>query len=599
MAISIGIALAHNRIDKTTAANIVGISSVLTPGAVTVEAHDTAWIEVVSIAAALAVALGIGTSVGVAGGASESTNIILGSTTASIEDSVIGTDAAKVASVDVEATSSSTIKAVVGAIAAAVAIGNNAVGVAIGIGVARNFIGYDPYPSSDYTYLSTAIVTTINVGNKVKITGNASTASGQPVTPTAPMYDDIYEYVGPASATPRFDWERTQTETVTLERGRRVRLANGNVYEFTSNTDLAGVNLSAQSDTYFTASTAWRQVSVLEAQDYMNPRLWKRVNLAPTPISVEAFTANTSIASSGAVQILATGTQIIDAVVFSAAVGIAAGVGAGIGVAGAGVYAENRIHGSVKAFVNGTRTGGSIDASTVTITATDASQIDATAVAAAVAVAIGGDLGVAVAIGITIAFNEVDVDVAAHATDATIETATGGDISIIARTLGSQRFSFTPGIDAGQLDDAAAAADDDPQTPATGCPGPTCAGDEAVADAADDAANLATLEGALRTAGHALTSGKWSTDVTLEPRYTSGAGVKDLVQGRHRPARRHRVRLRRRQSGRRQPRHRDLHRHHPLEDRPLGDGRRRRPGPGRRERSGVPLQGHVDTTPRS
>ena len=243
----------------------------------------------------------------------------------------------------------------------------------------------------------------------------------------------------------------------------------------------------------------------------------------------QAFTSDTSITATGAVEIHATGTQIIDAVVFSIALGLAAGVGAGIGVAGAGVYAENRILGSVKAYVNGTRTGGSIDASTVAITATDSSQIDATAVAAAVAVAIGGDLGVAVAIGITIAFNEVDVDVAAHATDATIETATGGDITIIARTLGGQRFTITPSLDAGHLDDAAAAEDDDPNT--TDNNAATTGDDEAVVDAAADAATLAALEAALKSAGQPLTSGKWSTDVTLEPRYTSGAGVKDLVRG--------------------------------------------------------------------
>ena len=491
------------------------------------------------------------------------------------------------ASVDVHATSSSTIKAVVGAVAAAVAIGKNAVGVAIGIGVARNFIGYDPYPSDDYTYLSTAIVTTIDVGNKVKITGNASVVEGQPVTPTAPMYDEIYEYVGPTAATPRFDWERTDDSGVMLERGRRVRLANGNVYEYVSATDLAGVNLSTQTDAYFTSSPAWRQVSVLEGQDYMNPRLWRQVNLNDTPISVQAFTSDTSITATGAVEIHASGTQIIDAMVFSIALGLAAGVGAGIGVAGAGVYAENRILGTVKALRRRHSHRRVIDAGTVTINATDSSQIDATAVAAAVAVAIGGDLGVAVAIGITIAFNEVDVDVAAHATDATIETATGGDITIIARTLGGQRFTVTPSLTSGDLDDAAAAADDDPNTTGT---------DEAVVDAAADAATLAALEAALKSAGQPLTSGKWSTDVTLEPRYTSGAGVKDLVRGDTvlhggtvyvfaSPPPRRRIRFCR-------PRRRDLHRSRPLEDRPLGDGRPRRPRPGRQQRPLVPPAGH-------
>ena len=434
VAISIGIALAHNRINKQTTASVVDIPSVSTPGAVIVGAHDTASIEVTSVAAALAVALGIGTSVGVAGGASESTNVILSRTSASIEGSNVGTTAAKVASVDVGADSSSRIKAIVGAVAASVAIGNNGVAVAIGIGIARNFIGYDPYPGATYDVLSTAVVDSLSTNQRVKITGNSTPNA----TPSAPMNDDVFQYIGTETFSPRFDHESSEGSKP-LSRGIRVKYVgatgangtNGAVYEFVSSTPRTA-NLTTEN---FTGAD-WRRVSALEGQDYLNPRLWKQVNVNKTPVSVQAFTQGSSIQTSGMLHVHASGAQVIDAIVFSAALGIAAGVGTGVGVSGAGVYAENRIVGTIKAFVNGTGSSG-ITAGSVRIDAADASQIHATAIAASLAVAIGGDLGVAIAIGLTIAFNEVDVDVDAHVASGTVTTAGTGTIEIKADTSGA------------------------------------------------------------------------------------------------------------------------------------------------------------------
>src|SRR5439155_13737980 len=90
VAVSIGLALAHNRIDKDVTASIVNIPVLHTGGHdVIVHASDAATIKVVSVAAAVSLAIG-GTAVGVAGGASESTNIILGRTNAFIENSAVG-----------------------------------------------------------------------------------------------------------------------------------------------------------------------------------------------------------------------------------------------------------------------------------------------------------------------------------------------------------------------------------------------------------------------------------------------------------------------------------------------------------------------------
>ncbi|MEO6651268.1 MAG: hypothetical protein ABIP17_01255, partial [Ilumatobacteraceae bacterium] len=585
ISISIGIALAHNRIDGRTSARIAGISSVLTPAAVSVTATDTSYIEVTSIAAALAVAVGLGISVGVAGGASESTNVILGATSASVESSTIGSASNPVASVVIGASSNSTIKAIVGAVAAAVAVGKNAVAVAIGIAVARNFIGEDPNSSTTAGFSSTDYLHTLTPHTKVKITGSTDSTA----TPSAPMYGDVFEYIGTNDLTPRFDWASDHADTVDLAKGRRVKLVgttagNGTVYEYTARADhestemsvaletgqwvrvgnevyrylgtsasavdlrgenyattpgrwvlvanpgsLTGVNLAAEDF----ALARWRKVGALEGQDFLNPQLWKQINLDQRPISVQAFIQTSTIHTDGLLHVHASGTQKIDAIVFSAALGLAAGVGAGVGVAGAGTYAENRIRSNVEAFTNAT----TATAATMKIEANDSSQIDAKGIAAAVAVAIGGDVGVAVAIGLTIAFNDVDVDVDAHAFASTLTTSRTsatptidfGDIVIRAVTSGAVRFDLVGNalITAANLDDATEAEDDDPNNNSD----PLLPGeDESIVDATNDSEVLKALEAAVN-AEFPLRSGKWNTDDTLQPLYTSKSGVHDLKRG--------------------------------------------------------------------
>jgi len=112
---------------------------------VIVRATDASKIEAVSFAAAVSVALSITSpAIGIAGGCSESTNIILSRTNAFIENSAIGSDTNKVGYLDLDASSTAEIHALIGAVAAGVAFGNTGVGVAVGVAVARNFIGWDP-----------------------------------------------------------------------------------------------------------------------------------------------------------------------------------------------------------------------------------------------------------------------------------------------------------------------------------------------------------------------------------------------------------------------------------------------------------------------
>ena len=205
IAVSVGLALAHNTIDKDVNASIVNVSSVLTnEGDITVRVDDDSEIEVYSFAVAVAVAVSGNISVAVAGGAAESTNIILTRSNAWISNSNLGTALEKVGKIDLDVDNSAKIDAVVGTIAASVALGKSAVGVAIGISVARNFIGWgiDDSVTGDYqTGTGLAQGRTLAQNQKVKVTEGARDG-------------DVYKYLGNNQTQPTATGNSTQTKSL-------------------------------------------------------------------------------------------------------------------------------------------------------------------------------------------------------------------------------------------------------------------------------------------------------------------------------------------------------------------------------------------------
>ncbi|MCA1683991.1 MAG: hypothetical protein LC708_02540, partial [Actinobacteria bacterium] len=480
ISVAVGISIAHNRIDKTTTATITNVPAVGTSDTVTVAAHDASSITVVTVAAAISIPVGGGTSVGVSGGAAESTNVVLGDTVATIDNSTLGTDAAKVGAVTVTADSTSTIRATVAGVAATVAVGNNAVGVAVGIAVARNFIGWDPDASVTSTTKSTSYLATVTPGTRVKIDSDTA------------LDGDVFEYLGPTGS-PRFDYTPRDGDgnavTITARKGVRVKASDGTVYEYTRQASQANVNLAT---TDFAASSSWRKVSALEGQDYTDPRRWKQVNLSKARVGVLASVHDSDVISKDALTITASGSQDVNAVVVAVAVGLAVGAGNAVGISGAGVYAANKIASAVQASID----GSDVHASTVTIKADDASRIEAVAGAASVAAAIGlGTVGVAVSIGLSIGFNEVDDQLAASIKDSRV-TSTGGTVAISATTHGGASFGLAvANLTASELDDATSADSDDADTAGV---------DEAAVDLAADTAVLQSIQAAFAAAGQPL-----------------------------------------------------------------------------------------------
>ncbi|MEY2514639.1 MAG: large repetitive protein, partial [bacterium] len=191
----------------------------------------------------------------------------------------------------------------------------------------------------------------------------------------------------------------------------------------------------------------------LTAADFSDTTIWEQLGLSAVPAGVQASVEDSSIASTGALALTATGSQRITAHVLS--MGQAISSEGAVTVGGAGVFAQNKIASHVKALIDGDGPTG-INVAGVTLIATDASGIEALAGAASIAGSARGPVAtVAVALAMTKALNEVGVDV-----DASIRNADQGDtalqgISLSATAAGRPLFEFT-GLTPLDLDAAAA-----------------------------------------------------------------------------------------------------------------------------------------------
>ncbi|MCO6459637.1 MAG: hypothetical protein J5I93_30345, partial [Pirellulaceae bacterium] len=424
VSLAIGLSLAFNTIDNEVAAYLQAVNSLLTQGGnVQVTATDESHIDARTIAAALALGAGVGgLGVAFAGGGAVAENVVLTTTDAFIQDSNLGSALSPVGSVDLDASSRSTISALVPAVAASVAVGSTTgVGVSIGIAVARNFVGHDLLPDGvAHDVLSDANPTSLVQGTRVKIKNG-------------PLGGDVYRYLGPTI------------------------------------TDPQGIDLDSLS--------------------YGDRTAWEQVNLRPAGAGAQAFIMDSSIVASGALTLDADGQQAIDAVVVAGSVAVAGGGTTGVGISGAGAYAENKIASRVKAFVDGDGATG-ITVQSARLIADDASSVRTIAGAASLAGALGGTAGVSIAVGLGIALNEVANEVAAYIENADQHfTSTSGHVTLSANSQGRPLFQLSAGelsaagLTFADLDDAAQADQDNPDTPAN----------EAEQDAAADQQTLSRL----------------------------------------------------------------------------------------------------------
>jgi len=436
VSVAIGVSFGHNMITSNVADYIASVDHrINASGDITVKADETSVINVVSSAAAVSAGFG-STGVAISGAGAEASNLILTKTNAYMQDSTIKHSN----SVEVIATNTSEIKAIIVSTAFAVAAGSTGVGISVGVSLAGNVIGWEKtiFETSEYTYTTGNEPQCLIKGNRVKIesgvrAGNAYEYVAEDV--------DLYKYTSADGFT-----VLNNGDLVKLESGYgeddpddNIKGAGTTIYRYIGGND---VEIDLGSEDYTNSDIAagdpdlWESVGSarLTMQDYGNTDLWRQVNLEESPIEVQAYVLDSSLKTDGILSVKAVSNQIIEALVISGSVAASAG-GTGVSVAGAGVGAMNLISANVRSYIDGD--GDGIKAGSISLNADDTSTIKAITGAATLAAGFGGT-GVAVAIGVAVAHNGISNDISSFITSAENSVSTtSGAITISAKESSS------------------------------------------------------------------------------------------------------------------------------------------------------------------
>ncbi|MCJ8339824.1 MAG: LEPR-XLL domain-containing protein [Pseudomonadales bacterium] len=411
VALAIGVSLSENNIDNNLSASLNNIllgSLNQRTAAVTIKAKSDATVNATSVAASLAVALGSsGLSLSLAGGGADAHNNLSGTTSATVIDSVIYSSAA----VNINAENDSTIDATVIAVAAAVSVGDPAIGISIGAAVSHNDIGESSSRFGIESYLQNSSIDStgvliISATNDMTITagvgagalavalssGVGVSGAGSGVNTTNNIYAKTAAYVNNSTDTSKV----ISTTSVAIS---AVNTATINATAGSASLALAvgdtGVGVSVA------ASLAYNTIdSLVEAKVY----------------GVQGSSAQIITDS---VSVLAQDTSTITAKVIGVSVGAGFGT-TGIAVSVAAVEAENNVSNQIDALVSGievqTRNGG------LSVSAIEDATVTLNAEAVAVAIA-AGKIGVAISGAGVGGTNKIENQVKAIITGSSITTA--------------------------------------------------------------------------------------------------------------------------------------------------------------------------------
>ncbi len=415
VSVSIGVSLASNLISNEVAAFINGADNTLrtTTGNVSLTASTNASIQALSIAASIAASFGGTAGVSISGAGAEANNTILTKTNAYIAGSVVNSAGA----VSLTAINSANISATIAAVSASVSGGGTAgVGVSIGAAVASNLIGYDQSGNSLPAQVQAYILnSSVNAIGDLSLTAIASeninagvgagsaavsaggtagvSGSGSGVSTTNKIGSLIYAFINGDGPT------GIQAKSVSLT-------AND------ASTIIA--NAGAASIAASFSGTASVSISIGVALAH---------NVVTNQVKAYIQNASHSVgATAGDVSLSATTNATISAVAVAAS--LAAGISgtAGIGVSGAGAESTNNISTKTNAYTQDSVINSS---GAVNINAQNTAGISATIAAASVAVGVSGTAGVAASIGVAIARNEIGWGIDPNNTSHTYTTGSG------------------------------------------------------------------------------------------------------------------------------------------------------------------------------
>ena len=444
--LAIGVSLARNEIDNDVEASIKGLStcdatsaSPSVPNGISLTTKAAPTIDAAAVAVSAAGSFSTGDAASgftgaVSGAGAESTNVILGSTTATIASSTVTSEG----DVTAKATLTGTITAHVDAVSLAVAGGQTgAIGVAIGAGVARNLIGFDGDGRKA-------------VGVTASVDGASITAEGL-VSLDAESTQTVNAYVNAVSVALAGS---TKSDSIAAS-GSGV-LAENRIATDVESWMAAPMDAPPLAVIAKNVSLAAHDTSTIDARAYgvsvagsWSPKvdsgaLSIGVSLARNQIAsmVDAHIRNLAVtAKAGSVDVTAIDEATITA--HAAAVSIAAAwaSAAGIALSGAGAEGTNIINNKVRASVS----RGIVTASNnVTVAATSSPTI--TAFIGAFAGALGiGENGAAGSLGVSLARNLIGLD---SITDDTPWDSTDSWRSSVTATIEDSTVTATTGTTA-------------------------------------------------------------------------------------------------------------------------------------------------------
>ncbi len=362
---------------------------------------SAATIDAVAIAAALA--LGAGPAgIAAAGGGALATNIV----TSTVEASLVGGTSTVTGALEVTAEGRGAVLATIVSAALAVGAGFIGGGIAIGVAIARNIIGYDAGSgtTADRT-LSAGTAQTVTTGQTVLV--DQGPATGR-----------VFRYVGAPTLTSLASVDFTDQSL-----WREVLTRNASEVQ----ASIRGANVTAAS-ILVTATSRQTISSIVVAAAVAVGAGMIGVGAAAAGSSAEnriavdvaAYISGAgTVTATGALTVRATDTSTIKADVGAAA--LSAGVGLAGGALSIGVaLAWNEIANAVEAYVQ----GATVKASSVTVTAQDTTTILAFTIAAAVAVGVGALAGASFAGAGALADNTIRSAVRAYGDGADITSTT-------------------------------------------------------------------------------------------------------------------------------------------------------------------------------
>ncbi len=425
--VSVGASIARNQINNdldVRVENIDGLAAadgLHASGDIVLHAMETALIDASSVATAVSVGVSVGgDSNAFSGGLATANNVILGASNAGI----IGSSVTATGNVEIDALNSSTINAVIKSTSVAVGVSTSGTSMSgsIGISIARNLIAFDDafnfssegLDDGRYDFSSElGEVASVVQGDRVRLdTDSGSGLAGQ-----------TYEYTGAAELIDvdlssinygTGDWALRVENVQSLKVGDIVKLEAeydaakgeaGELYQYTGPEGNVDIGLAD-----YTVAANWQKVEESNGT---------------TPVQVHAYIQNSDVDVDGFIELDARSIAIIDATVNAVSVAVAASTGKTIGLSGAGVYTQNKIATSVKAFINGDKSpttsaglvqadGANAAGDGLSLHAADNSTISANTLAASVAGSLGASDATAVSIGLSLAFNTIANDVAAY-----------------------------------------------------------------------------------------------------------------------------------------------------------------------------------------